>query len=94
MDRGPRAILLIVALTSALLGVFAAIHDHQDHDSSVPCSICLAAHQADDALPPAPPVFAASVPLPAPVARAFALVLAVRPSAVVVPPGRAPPHAS
>ena len=91
---GPgRLPLLVAALFSVLVGVLAASHDHRDDAASVPCSACLAAQSVDDAPPPALPDFAA-VPLPEPVARAFSLMLAVRPPLVMVPPGRAPPRAS
>ena len=93
MGPARRTLLLVAALLSALVGVLAASHDHQDDAASVPCSVCLAAQSVDNAPPPAMPVFV-STPLPELVARTFALTLAVRPPLVMVPPGRAPPHAS
>ena len=73
MGTGQRPLLLIAALLSAVLGLFAVAHDHDDA-ASLPCSVCLAA-QATDIAPPDEPRPLVAAPLPEPVARAFVLVL-------------------
>ena len=94
MGQGPRLLAILAALACAVVAAFAATHDHErGSEDGIACSVCLVANQADEAAPPAPMPEAAPLPVARTRARAFALILAVRPPLTVVPPGRAPPLA-